>query len=89
MSSEPLTVGRVIGDVLDSFTTSMIMTVSYNKKQVFNGHEFFPSTVNTKPKVEIDGADMRSFFTLVCCVYMFGRKKKRFFPPLCFLFFYL
>ncbi|AES82026.1 putative phosphatidylethanolamine-binding protein [Medicago truncatula] len=65
MSQEPLIVGRVIGEVLDSFTTSMKMTVSYNKKQVFNGHEFFPSTINTKPKVEIDGGDMRSFYTLV------------------------
>ncbi|GAU16072.1 hypothetical protein TSUD_339430 [Trifolium subterraneum] len=65
MSQEPLIVGRVIGEVLDSFTTSMKMTVSYNKKQVFNGHEFFPSTINIKPKVEIDGGDMRSFFTLI------------------------
>ncbi|KAL2345219.1 hypothetical protein Fmac_006504 [Flemingia macrophylla] len=64
MPLEPLIVGRVIGEVLDSFTTSIKMTVSYNKKQVYNGHELFPSTVNTKPKVEIDGGDMRSFFTL-------------------------
>ncbi|KAG4928421.1 hypothetical protein AAZX31_19G179500 [Glycine max] len=65
MPLEPLIVGRVIGEVLDSFTTSTKMTVSYNKKQVYNGHELFPSTVNTKPKVEIEGGDMRSFFTLI------------------------
>ena len=65
MSSEPLIVGRVIGDVLDSFTASIKMAVTYNNKQVFNGHELFPSTVTTKPRVEIEGADMRSFFTLV------------------------
>ncbi|KAG2686587.1 hypothetical protein I3843_09G012700 [Carya illinoinensis] len=63
--SEPLIVGRVIGDVLDSFTRSIKMTVTYNTKQVYNGHEFYPSTVTTKPKVEIQGGDMRSCFTLV------------------------
>nr|AIA10351.1 TFL1 [Vigna unguiculata]AIA10352.1 TFL1 [Vigna unguiculata]AIA10353.1 TFL1 [Vigna unguiculata] len=65
MPLEPLIVGRVIGEVLDSFTTSTKMTVSYNKKQVYNGHEFFPSSINIKPKVEIEGGDMRSFFTLI------------------------
>nr|WKE35577.1 terminal flowering locus [Lablab purpureus] len=65
MPLEPLRVGRVIGEVLDSFTASIKMTVSYNKKQVYNGHELFPSSINTKPKVEIEGGDMRSFFTLI------------------------
>ncbi|KAI4300460.1 hypothetical protein L6164_033837 [Bauhinia variegata] len=65
LSAEPLIVGRVIGDVLDSFSTSIKMTVSYGNKQVFNGHELFPSTVTAKPRVEIEGGDMRSFFTLV------------------------
>lgn len=63
--SEPLVVGRVIGDVLESFTPTTKMCVSYNKKQVCNGHELFPSAVTTKPKVEIQGGDMRSFFTLI------------------------
>lgn len=63
--SEPLIVGRVIGDVLDSFTPSVKMSVTYNTKQVCNGHELFPSTVTAKPRVEIQGGDMRSFFTLV------------------------
>ncbi|XP_030492795.2 protein TERMINAL FLOWER 1 [Cannabis sativa] len=62
---EPLVVGRVIGDVLESFSPSIKMSVSYNKKQVCNGHELFPSVVISKPRVEIQGADMRSFFTLV------------------------
>ncbi|XP_030455738.1 protein CENTRORADIALIS-like [Syzygium oleosum] len=66
MSSNPLVVGRVIGDVTDSFSASVEMTVTYNSnKQVFNGHELFPSWVTTKPKVEVHGGDMRSFFTLV------------------------
>uniref|UniRef100_A0A803P5J0 Uncharacterized protein n=1 Tax=Cannabis sativa TaxID=3483 RepID=A0A803P5J0_CANSA len=62
---EPLVVGRVIGDVLESFSPSIKMSVSYNKKQVCNGHELFPSVVISKPRVEIQGADMRSFFTLM------------------------
>jgi len=63
--TDPLAIGRVIGDVVDYFTSTMKMSVTYNTKQVFNGHEFFPSSVTTKPKVQIHGGDMRSFFTLV------------------------
>ncbi|ONK57422.1 uncharacterized protein A4U43_C09F360 [Asparagus officinalis] len=63
---EPLIVGRVIGEVLDSFEPSMKMMVTYNSnKLVCNGHEFFPSAVVAKPRVEVQGGDMRSFFTLV------------------------
>lgn len=62
---EPLIVGRVVGDVLDFFTPTIKMNVSYNKKQVSNGHELFPSSVSSKPRVEIHGGDLRSFFTLV------------------------
>nr|CAB3486983.1 unnamed protein product [Digitaria exilis] len=62
---EPLVVGKVIGEVIDNFSPTVKMTVTYNSnKQVFNGHEFFPSAVVSKPRVEI-GDDMRSFFTLV------------------------
>ncbi|PRQ43871.1 putative phosphatidylethanolamine-binding protein [Rosa chinensis] len=63
--SEPLVVGRVIGDVLDYFTPTTKMIVTYSTKLVFNGHELFPSAVTAKPRVEIQGGDMRSFFTLV------------------------
>ena len=63
---EPLIVGRVIGEVLDSFEPSVKMTVTYSSnKLVCNGHEFFPSAVAPKPRVEVQGGDMRSFFTLV------------------------
>lgn len=65
MSEVPLIVGRVIGDVLDSFSASMKMSVTYGNKQVYNGHEFYPSAVAAKPRVEIEGADMRTFYTLV------------------------
>ncbi|KAL4341548.1 hypothetical protein GQ457_08G018310 [Hibiscus cannabinus] len=62
---QPLVVGGVIGDVLDSFIPTIQMSVTFNNKQVFNGHEFYPSSVLTKPRVEIEGGDMRTFFTLV------------------------
>uniref|UniRef100_A0ACD5URE1 Uncharacterized protein n=1 Tax=Avena sativa TaxID=4498 RepID=A0ACD5URE1_AVESA len=63
---EPLIVGKVIGEVIDNFTPTEKMTVTYSSnKQVFNGHEFFPSAVVSKPRIEVQGSDMRSFFTLV------------------------
>jgi hypothetical protein len=63
---EPLVVGKVIGEVLDSFNPTVKMTATYNSnKQVFNGHEFFPSAIAAKPRVEVQGGDLRSFFTLV------------------------
>ncbi|KAF3439415.1 hypothetical protein FNV43_RR17693 [Rhamnella rubrinervis] len=66
MCSDPLVIGRVIGDVVDSFSQSIRITVTYNSnKKVYNGHELLPSSVTTKPRVEVHGDDMRSFFTLV------------------------
>ncbi|KAL6905623.1 hypothetical protein ACP4OV_003224 [Aristida adscensionis] len=65
-SMEPLIVGRVVGEVLDSFNPSVQMTVTYNpNKLVFNGHELYPSAVVSKPRVEVQGDDLRSLFTLV------------------------
>nr|CBX25328.1 hypothetical_protein [Oryza brachyantha] len=65
-SVEPLVVGRVIGEVLDTFNPCMKMIVTYNSnKLVFNGHELYPSAVVSKPRVEVQGGDLRSFFTLV------------------------
>ncbi|KAK6163581.1 hypothetical protein DH2020_000445 [Rehmannia glutinosa] len=50
----PLVIGRVIGDVVDNFSTSVKMCVTYNSnKQVYNGHELFPSSVTIKPRVEV------------------------------------
>nr|AFV67434.1 centroradialis [Hordeum vulgare] len=63
---EPLVVGKVIGEVIDNFNPTVKMTVTYSSnKQVFNGHEFFPSAVVSKTRIEVQGGDMRSFFTLV------------------------
>ncbi|CAL4982396.1 unnamed protein product [Urochloa decumbens] len=53
-SVEPLIVGRVIGEVLDSFNPCVKMIVTYNSnKLVFNGHEIYPSAVVSKPRVEV------------------------------------
>ncbi|KAK1307917.1 CEN-like protein 2 [Acorus calamus] len=63
---EPLIIGRVVGEVLDSFTQAQDMEVTYNHdKHVFNGRQFFPSVVASKPKVNVLSGDLRSFFTLV------------------------
>lgn len=62
---EPLTVGRVIGEVVDIFNPSVRMNVAYSTKQVANGHELIPSIVMNKPRVEIGGDDMRTAYTLV------------------------
>ncbi|EOY23131.1 PEBP family protein [Theobroma cacao] len=63
---EPLTVGRVIGEVVDNFTPSVKMTVTYNSnKQVANGHELMPAVIVARPRVEIGGEDMRAAYTLI------------------------
>ncbi|KAI5444481.1 CEN-like protein 1 isoform X2 [Lathyrus oleraceus] len=62
---EPLSVGGVIGEVVDIFNPSVKMNVTYSTKQVANGHELMPSIVINKPRVDIGGDDMRSAYTLV------------------------
>ncbi|KAK7843966.1 CEN-like protein 1 [Quercus suber] len=63
---ETLSVGRVVGEVVDIFTPSIRLNVIYNSnKQVANGHEFKPSVIISKPRVEIGGDDMRTAYTLI------------------------
>ncbi|KAF8380301.1 hypothetical protein HHK36_027783 [Tetracentron sinense] len=63
---EPLAVGRVIGEVVDSFTPSVKMSVTYNSyTQVCNGHELLPSVITSRPRVQIGGDDMRDAYTLI------------------------
>lgn len=64
-TSESLILGRVIEDVIDYFSPSISMSVSYGNRQVCNASEFYPSAVATTPRVEIQGGDMRTFYTLV------------------------
>ncbi|XP_057436600.1 protein HEADING DATE 3A-like [Lotus japonicus] len=62
----PLVVGRVIGDVLDPFTSSISMRVLYNNnKEVINSGEFKPSQIINQPRVDIGGDDLRTLYTLI------------------------
>ncbi|XP_076890573.1 protein HEADING DATE 3A-like [Bidens hawaiensis] len=62
---DPLVIGRVIGDVIDSFTKSINLTVSYTDREVSNGCMLKPSQVLNQPRVDIGGDDLRAFHTLV------------------------
>ncbi|KAK3229103.1 hypothetical protein Dsin_000984 [Dipteronia sinensis] len=62
---DPLVVGRVIGDVLDPFTKSVSMTVTYNNKEITNSCELKRSQIANKPRVDIGGDDLGTFYTLV------------------------
>ncbi|XP_044506047.1 CEN-like protein 1 isoform X2 [Mangifera indica] len=64
--AEPLAVGRVVGDVVDNFSPSVKMTVTYSSnKQVANGYELMPAATAAKPRVEIGGEDLRAAYTLI------------------------
>lgn len=61
-----LAIGRVIGDVIDQFTPSVTMDITYNSHYtVVNGHELKPNIITSKPHVQIGGVDMRSSYTIV------------------------
>ncbi|XVE62128.1 hypothetical protein DITRI_Ditri06bG0094100 [Diplodiscus trichospermus] len=62
---DPLVVGRVIGDVLDSFIRSISLRVIFGTREVNNGCELKPSQVVNLPRVDIGGDDLRTFYTLV------------------------
>ncbi|GMN56014.1 hypothetical protein TIFTF001_025132 [Ficus carica] len=65
MPTGPLVVGRVIGDVLEPFTKSISLRVTYGNKIVNNACELKPSQVLNKPRVDIGGDDLRNLYTLV------------------------
>nr|TKV99804.1 hypothetical protein SEVIR_8G067801v2 [Setaria viridis] len=62
---DPLVVGRVVGDVLDPFTRTTNLRVSFGARTIANGCELKPSMVSRQPRVEVGGPDMRTFYTLV------------------------
>nr|AEZ63949.1 FLOWERING LOCUS T1 [Dimocarpus longan] len=62
---DPLVVGRVIGDVLDPFTKSISLSVSYNNREINNGCELKPSQIVNQPRVDVGGDDLRACYTLV------------------------
>ena len=63
--TDPLVLGRVVGDVVDRFFRSISLKISYGSRDVTNGREFKPSQVVNQPRVEIGGDDLRTFYTLV------------------------
>nr|BCD83046.1 phosphatidyl ethanolamine-binding protein [Lilium hybrid cultivar] len=62
---DPLVTGRVIGDVLDPFISSVNLSVRYQSRGVANGCEFRPSAVVEQPRVEVGGNDLRTVYTLI------------------------
>ncbi|KAL9263336.1 CEN-like protein [Drosera capensis] len=62
---DPLVLARVIGDVIDEFTPSIQMSVLHHNRRVLNGTEIRPSSLTSRPRVEIHGGDLRTFFTLI------------------------
>ncbi|EXC19884.1 hypothetical protein L484_017861 [Morus notabilis] len=65
MPTDPLLVGRVIPDVLDPFTKSISLRVTYGNKVVNNGCELKPSQILNQPRADIGGDDLRNLYTLV------------------------
>ncbi|KAL2240079.1 UNVERIFIED_CONTAM: Protein CENTRORADIALIS [Sesamum indicum] len=55
MQSEALVIGRVIGDVVDNFSSTVKMSVRYKcNNHVYNGHQLSPSTLASTPKIMTD-----------------------------------
>ncbi|KAH7351567.1 hypothetical protein KP509_19G003400 [Ceratopteris richardii] len=63
-STEPLIVGRVIGDVIDNFAPTAEMLVQYPIRQVSNGCEIKTTGLVDRPRVHIRGS-FDSLYTLV------------------------
>ncbi|KAK8457409.1 hypothetical protein SEVIR_3G181300v4 [Setaria viridis] len=55
----------VIQDVLDTFTPTVPLRITYKNRLLLSGAELKPSAVASKPRVDIGGNDMRTFYTLV------------------------
>jgi len=66
-SRDSLVLGRVIGDVVDHFSPTVALQVSYNGRRIMNGADFRPSAVAARPRVEVGGTDLRQCYTLVKC----------------------
>ncbi|XP_061368819.1 protein MOTHER of FT and TFL1 homolog 1-like [Gastrolobium bilobum] len=65
-SIEVLTVGKIIGDVVDPFAPAAEITILYGSKQVANGCDIKPSLAAERPHVRILGAsNSGNLYTLV------------------------
>lgn len=86
-TTNPLVVGRVIGDVLEPFTSSVSMRVVYdNNKEVINSIELKPSQIVNQPIVDVGGDDLRTLYTLVSSAVLKHRSHSSFWS---FLKFYI
>ncbi|XP_062180711.1 protein HEADING DATE 3A-like [Phragmites australis] len=52
-------------NVLDSFTPTTPLRITYNSRLLLAGAELKPSAVVNKPRVDVGGTDLRVFYTLV------------------------
>lgn len=62
---EPLVLAHVIRDVLDPFTPTVPLRITYNNRLLLAGAELKPSAIVNKPRVDVGGTDLRVFYTLV------------------------
>ncbi|XP_062179238.1 protein VERNALIZATION 3-like [Phragmites australis] len=62
---DSLVLAYVIQDVLDPFTPTVPLRIAYTNMLLLAGAELKPSAIVTKPRVNLDGNDMRAFYTLV------------------------
>ncbi|XP_061369439.1 protein VERNALIZATION 3-like [Gastrolobium bilobum] len=62
---DPLVVAGVIGDVLNPFTSTVSLRVVINNREISNGCQLRPSQLVNRPRVAVDGEDLRTFYTLV------------------------
>ena len=64
-ATDPLVMAHVIQDVLDPFTPTIPLRITYNNRLLLASAELKPSAVVSKPRVDVGGNDMRAFYTLV------------------------
>ncbi|KAL2959662.1 hypothetical protein AAZX31_18G279700 [Glycine max] len=63
---DPLVIGRVVGDVLEPFTSCVSLRILYDScSEVINCCELKPFQIINQPRVEVGGDDFRTFYTLV------------------------
>nr|ACN54545.1 mother of FT and TFL1-like protein variant b [Physcomitrium patens] len=64
-SIDPLVVGKVIGDVIDTFVPSVDMAIHYSSRQVTNGCQMKPSATAQAPEIQLsDNSEGNNYYTL-------------------------
>ncbi|XP_006655491.1 protein RICE FLOWERING LOCUS T 1-like [Oryza brachyantha] len=62
---DPLVLTQIIPEVLDPFTPTIPLRITYNNRLLLPGIELKPSAVLSRPRIDVGGNDMRVFYTLV------------------------